>query len=138
SGFDSPFHQVEQRRPAGDVPHLRALLRCLRLRRRRDRRRRIWRPYELKGFHCPSRWQLRVLANVLDGGDDLLVRAAAAYVAAHQFLDIAVRGPPRLLELCAGRHDPTRRAATTWLSIMTEGCRPRGMRRVRRGERSDR
>src|SRR5207247_9493614 len=101
----------------------RALLRCLRLRRSRDRRRRICRPYELKGFHGPSRWRLRVLANVLDGGDDLLVRAAAAYVAAHQFLDVGVRWTARLLEQCDGRHDLARRAITALVSIASEAGR---------------
>ena len=42
--FDVQLHQVDQRRPAGEEPHVRALLRGLRLRGARDRRRGICGP----------------------------------------------------------------------------------------------
>jgi len=50
-GLDVQLHQVEQGGPAGEEPHVRALLRGPRLRGYPDRRRGIFRPYELKGMH---------------------------------------------------------------------------------------
>ena len=55
--LDVQLHQVEQRRPAGEEPHVRALLRGFRLRGRRDRRRGICGPNEFEGMHgiAPAR-----------------------------------------------------------------------------------
>ena len=104
--FDVQLHQIDQRRPAGDEPHVRALLRGLRLRGGRDRRRGICGPNEFKGVHGDrSCSRLSVLANLLDRGHDIGIGAAAADVAAHQFLHGRVVGTARFLEQRHGRHD---------------------------------
>ena len=93
--LDIELHQVDQRRAAGDEAHVRALLRRLRLRRDGDRRRGIVGPNELEGLHGARlvALQLRASADLLDGRDDVRVGAAAADVAAHQFLHVGVVGP---------------------------------------------
>src|SRR6266404_5401267 len=63
---------------------------------------------------------LRIFANVLDGGHDILVGAAAADIAAHQFLDGGVSWTARFLEQSNGRHDLARCAIAALISIVSE------------------
>ena len=104
--FDVQLHQIDQRRAAGDEPHVRALLRGFRLRAGRNRRRGICGPNEFEGVHGNrSCSRLTVFANLLDRGHDMGVGPAAADVAAHQFLHGRVVGTAWFLEQRNGRHD---------------------------------
>ena len=104
--FDVQLHQIEQRRPAGDESHVRALLRGFRPRGSRNRRRGICGANEFKGIHgdLPA-GRLTSIANLLDRGHDIGISSAPADVAAHQFFHGRVIRTARFLEQGYGRHD---------------------------------
>ena len=136
--FDVQLHQIDQRRPAGEEAHVRALLRGLRLRGRRDRRRGICRPSEFESLHGDgSCSRLRPSANLLDRGHDIGIGAAAADVAAHQFLHGRVVGTARFLEQRNRRHDLAGRAISALVSVAGDECRLHRMQCVGRAEALD-
>src|SRR3984957_2582563 len=66
---------------------------------------------------------LCLLANVLNGSDDVGVRSTAADIAAHEFLDVGVGGAALLLKKGDRRHDLARGAVPTLVAIvLDEGC----------------
>src|SRR6185437_9688795 len=75
--LDVQLHKIYQRGAATHEPHVRALLRCLRLCSSGDGRRGICWPDEFETMHgpsCPA--VLSALSNLLNRGDDIGVRAA--------------------------------------------------------------
>ena len=79
----------------------------------------------------------RVFSNLLDSGDDILVRAATADIAAHEFLDLGVRGAAWLFKQCDGGHDLAGGAVSALVPIMSEECRLHRMQCVRRAQALD-
>jgi len=61
-----------------------------------------------------------LLANVLDGGDDVGVGAATADVAAHQFLDVGVARAAWLLEQGDRGHDLAGSAVAALVAVMLD------------------
>src|SRR4029077_13227335 len=97
--LDVQLHEIYQRCSATHEPHLRALLRRLRLCYSGDGSCRICWPDEFEAMHrdfllfCA----LTAFSNLLDRRDDIGVGAATADVAAHKFLYVCIVGTARLL-----------------------------------------
>ena len=75
----------------------------------------ICRPRELESLH-PGFW-LRALPHTLNRGHDVRIRAAAADVAAHEFLHLRVLRPARLFQQRHRRHDLPGRAIAALVGI---------------------
>src|SRR5260370_16773004 len=97
--LDIQLHEIDQRCSATHEPHLRALLRRLRLCGSSDGSCRISWPDEFEAMHrdflllCA----LTPFSNLLDRRDDIGVGAATASVAAHPFLSTSIVHTPPLL-----------------------------------------
>src|SRR5690349_9280346 len=74
---------------------------------------------------------LSALAELLDRCNNVGIGAAAADVAAHQFLYRSVIGAAWLLEQCDRGHDLSRSAITALISIVGEECLLHGMHCLR-------
>src|SRR5258708_5530669 len=86
-GLDVQLHEIDQRSTAANEAHVSALLRSLRLGGSCNCRVWISGPNEFEGMHGDaSLLLLGVLANLLNGSDDVGIGAATADIAAHQFL----------------------------------------------------
>src|SRR5882757_10009100 len=72
-------------------------------------------------------WLLCLPANFLNGRDDIGVSSAAAYVAAHQLLDIRVGRTALLLEKGDRRHDLARGTVAALVSVVFHKRRLHGM-----------
>ena len=80
---------------------------------------------------------LSLLADLLNGFDDVGVRAAATDVAAHQFFHRSIVGTARFFEQRDRRHDLARGAVTTLISIAGNEGRLHGMHCLRRAQAFD-
>ena len=126
--FDVQLHQIDQRRSAGDEANVGALLRRLCLGGHRHRAAGIGGRVNSNVFIASLPWPTRRWpTNLLDGGHDVGVGAAAADVAAHQLLHVGIGGAARLLEQRHRRHDLARRAVAALVAVALDKRRLHGM-----------
>src|SRR3569833_3839933 len=87
------------------------------------------RPHSRRGAveKYASAVSLSALPDLLDRGDDVLVGAATANVAAHQFAHIGVRGAAWLLHQRHGGHDLAGGAVAALIAVMLNEGRLHGM-----------
>ena len=139
--LDVELHQVDQRRAAGEEPHVRALLCRGRRGRGGDRRSRVRGPNESEGLMASAPGvddsRARRSADLLHRRDDVQVGAAPADVAAHQLLDVRVVGAARLLQERDRRHDLARRAVAALVRVARDERGLHRMQHLRRAEALD-
>src|SRR5687768_12156810 len=79
-----------------------------------------------------------ILTDLLDGGDDVGVGAAAADVATHRFLHVGVGRPAGFFEQSDGRHDLAGRTVSTLVAVARDERRLHRVEGARRTEALDR
>ena len=123
--LDIQLHQIDQRRAAGDEANFRSLLRRRRLRRRSNRLRAVVGPRELKVFMPVSAfWRFAAHS---ESRHDVLIGAAAADIAAHEFFHLGVLRSAWFFQQRHRRHDLARCAITALIGVVRN---ERGLHRM--------